>query len=206
MDKEQALEKIAREIIACPFCKIGGTGKAVPGEGSPRARIFFVGEAPGKEEAKIGRPFIGRSGKFLRETMRQIGLDESCVFITSPGHYLPLNGTPRKETIVHGRTHLLKQLEIIDPWIVVLLGNTACIAMLDSNVEIAREHGKIIKKNGRKHLITFHPAYAMRFPAGKKLFLRDFQKLKRFLSLRSTPAGSKNAPSPHPESDSLTMK
>src|SRR5512147_352721 len=66
MDKLRALRKIAGEIARCPLCKKGGTGKAVPGEGNPDARIVFVGEAPGKEEAAAGRPFIGRSGRFLR--------------------------------------------------------------------------------------------------------------------------------------------
>ena len=115
-------------------------------------------------------PFVGRSGKFLRERIKEIGLTEDNIFITSPGHYLPLRGTPSMETILHGSTHLVTQLEIIDPRIVVLLGNTACIALLDSKKEILREHGKVIEKNGRIHLITFHPAYAMRFPEGKKLF------------------------------------
>jgi len=181
MNKEKSLANIAREIIACPLCRKGGVGKAVPGEGNPDARVVFVGEAPGKEEAKVGRPFVGRSGKFLRERIKEIGLSEDDIFITSPGHYLPLRGTPSKETILHGSTHLFTQLEIIDPRIVVLLGNTACTALLDSKREILREHGQVIKKNGRMHLITFHPAYAMRFPEGKKLFLKDLQKLKKLL-------------------------
>jgi uracil-DNA glycosylase family 4 len=182
MSKEKALAKLAREIVGCSLCKKGGFGKAVPGEGNANARIVFIGEAPGKEEAKIGRPFVGRSGKFLREKMKEIGLTETDIFITSPGHYLPHHRTPSVKTIFHGRTHLFKQIEIIDPEIIVLLGNTACIAMLDNKVEISRQHGKIIKKNGRMHLITFHPAYAMRFPEGKKHFLMDFQILKKFLS------------------------
>jgi uracil-DNA glycosylase len=181
MNKEKSLAKVAREIVACPVCKKGGIGKAVPGEGNPDARIVFVGEAPGKEEAKVGRPFVGRSGKFLRERIKEIGLMEDNIFITSPGHYLPLRGTPSMETILHGSTHLVTQLEIIDPRIVVLLGNTACIALLDSKKEILQEHGKTIEKNGRIHLITFHPAYAMRFPEGKKLFLKDLQKLKKLM-------------------------
>ncbi len=186
MIKENALVKIAREIVACPLCKKGGIGKAVPGEGNADARIVFIGEAPGREEAKIGRPFVGRSGKFLRERIKEIGLTENDIFITSPGHYLPVRGTPSKETILHGRTHLFKQLEIIDPAIIVLLGNTACTAILDNKVEILREHGKLVEKNGRIYLITFHPAYAMRFPEGKKLFFGDFKKLKKLIS--STPA------------------
>lgn len=179
VDKKKALQKIAAEIARCPFCKKGGTGKAVPGEGNPDAHVVFIGEAPGKEEAKVGRPFVGRSGKFLRLMMREIGLDENAVFITSPGHYLPLRGAPSKETVIHGREHLFRQLAVIDPKIIVLMGATACLAMLDRKAEPSREHGAIIEKDGRKYFITLHPAYAMRFPEGKRQFVEDFQKLKR---------------------------
>ncbi len=182
MDKEQSLRKIAGEIARCRLCKKGGSGKAVPGEGNPDARVVVIGEAPGREEAKVGRPFVGRSGKFLRQAMQDIGLSGDDVFITSPGHYLPIRGVPSKETIVHGREHLFKQLRIIEPEIIVLLGNTACVALLDRKVEIAKEHGAVIKRDGIQFLITFHPAHAMRFPEGKKGFLRDFQKLRRLLS------------------------
>lgn len=182
MTREKVLKKITDEIIRCPLCKKSGTGKAVPGEGSPDARVMFIGEAPGKEEAKVGRPFIGRSGKFLRLAMQDIGLQDDDVYITSPGHYLPLRGKPSEETVVHGRDHLFKQIDIIDPQIIVLLGGTACFAVLDRKVEISRKHGVVVRRNNRAHLITFHPAYAMRFPEGKAQFVRDFQKLKRLLS------------------------
>src|SRR5512143_3045616 len=123
MSKNRHLNRIAREIAACRVCQKDCTGLPVPGEGSPDARIVFIGEAPGKEEAKTGRPFIGRSGKLLREMIHEIGIDEAKVFITSPVHYLPSAGTPTKEMIIHGREHLLEQLSIIKPDIVVLLGN-----------------------------------------------------------------------------------
>jgi uracil-DNA glycosylase family 4 len=181
MDKERLLRKIVSEIDRCAYCKRGGTGKAVAGEGSATAAVVLVGEAPGKEEAKIGRPFIGRSGKFLRSVMTGIGLGEQDVFITSPVHYLPLRGTPTKAAIIHGRQHLFRQIQIIDPKIVVLLGNTACIAMLNSKQELSRLHGRIVRKDGRMYFITFHPAYAMRFPEGKAGFIRDFAKLKKLI-------------------------
>ncbi len=185
MTKAQALRKIAEEIAVCPLCKKDGIGKAVPGEGNADAQVVFVGEAPGKEEAKTGRPFVGKSGTFLRSVMAEIGLDAQEVFITSPGHYLPLRGRPSKETIIHGRMHLFRQLEIIDPKIIVLLGSTACLAVLDRRVEISREHGKTLSKGHTVYFITFHPSYAVRFPEGRKGFLRDFQKLERlFLHIR----------------------
>jgi uracil-DNA glycosylase family 4 len=178
MNKEKALKLIAEEIARCALCKSGGTGKAVPGEGNPDAQVVFIGEAPGKEEAKSGRPFIGRSGKFLRQMLKEAGLDGNEVFITSPVHYLPLRGTPTKEMIIHGRKHLYKQISIINPKIIVLLGKTACLAMLDTKAAITKAHGSKVEKEGRMYYVTFHPAYAMRFPEGEKQFIRDFRKLK----------------------------
>lgn len=181
MNKEQALKRIAAEIGSCRLCRKGGTGKAVPGEGHPNARIVFIGEAPGREEAKTGRPFVGRSGRLLRQTIRNMGLDEADVFITSPVHYIPDRGTPSKEMIRHGREHLFKQLEVIGPDIIVLLGNSACVALLDGKVEITKKHGTLVKKDGKTYFITVHPAYAIRFTKGKEMLLSDFSKLKRLI-------------------------
>jgi uracil-DNA glycosylase family 4 len=179
MNKAKELEKMAAEIRRCPRCRRWGKGAPVPGEGNPDAAIVCIGEAPGREEAVTGRPFVGRSGRFLRSVIKQIGLDDEEVYITSPVKYLPLGRTPSLENILHGRTHLLKQLLVIDPKIIVLMGNTACIALLDRKVSITGEHGTIVRKEGRTYFITFHPAYAMRFPEGKKAFIADFRKLTR---------------------------
>ncbi len=181
MNKERALKKIAATIAACRVCRKGCTGEPVPGEGSADARIVFVGEAPGKEEAKTGRPFIGRSGRLLRQLIADIGLDENEVFITSPVHRLPLAGTPTKEMILHGREHLFEQLKVIEPKVIVLLGKTACTAVLDRPVEVAKEHGTVVEQDGRSLFLTLHPAYALRFPKAKEQFSRDFQKLRKLL-------------------------
>ncbi|MFN3396407.1 MAG: uracil-DNA glycosylase [Thermodesulfovibrionales bacterium] len=180
-NKLNMLEKIADEIRRCKLCQRWGEGKAVPGEGNPDAEIVFIGEAPGSEEAKTGRPFIGRSGRFLRQMIRSIGLKDEEVFITSPAQYRPVRGRPTKENIIHSRTHLLKQLSIIDPKIIVLLGSTACLALLERNVEISKEHGRTINKGDRVFFITFHPAYAMRF--ARKDFEEDFKRLKGLIGV-----------------------
>ncbi len=180
--RKKSLLKIAQEIEQCLECRKGGTGMPVPGEGTAQIPVMFVGEAPGREEAKTGRPFIsGRSGKFLRSMITGIGLDEQQVFITSPVHYRPMTGKPSPSMIEHGRMHLLEQIDLIDPRIIVLLGNTACRAVLEKNVESAKEHGSIVEKNGRDCFITVHPAYAFRFPEGRKKFTQDFAKLKELL-------------------------
>jgi uracil-DNA glycosylase family 4 len=181
MDKKKALSEITQEIESCPLCKKWGDGRAVSGEGNPDADILFIGEAPGKEESRTGRPFVGRSGQLLRSAIRDIGLREEEVFITSPVKYLPHRGTPVRENILHGREHLLRQLSIIKPKILVLMGSVACRAVLEKKVEVARDHGSIVRLKGMTCLITFHPAYALRFPSGKKAFFRDFRKLRRLV-------------------------
>jgi uracil-DNA glycosylase len=179
--KELQLLKIAKEIKDCATCREGKTGLPVPGEGNAEAEIAFIGEAPGKEEAKIGRPFIGRSGKFLRGVLREMGLAEEAVFIASPVKYLPLRGTPAKADIVHGSIHLFRQLEVVNPKIVVLLGKVAAWALLGLEGVVSHEHGKVIKKDGRSYLITFHPAAAMRFPKIRIEFYKDLKKLKELI-------------------------
>jgi uracil-DNA glycosylase len=180
--RESQLLKISEEIEACARCREGKQGRAVAGEGSAYAEIAFIGEAPGKEEAKVGRPFIGRSGKFLRSMIREIGLEEKEVFITSPVKYLPRSGTPTKADITHGRVHLFRQLAVVDPRIIVLMGKVASWAFLDREVSVSQEHGGIIKKEDKIFLITFHPAAAMRFPKIRKEFTDDFRKLKGLLT------------------------
>lgn len=177
-NKFSKLEKIAAEIRRCEVCKNNKSGLSVPGEGNPNAKVLFLGEAPGKQEAASGRPFIGRSGQLLRSLIRQIGLDEKRIFITSVVKYLPDRGTPSRSDILHGRVHLEKQLSIIEPKLVVLLGSVASQGMLDGKYPINKSHGTIIKKDGRKLFLTFHPAAALRFPPLKKLLEEDFKKLK----------------------------
>ena len=154
---------------------------AVPGEGSAEASIVFLGEAPGKNEAKTGRPFIGRSGKLLRAMIRDVGLLEADVFITSPVKYLPDRGTPTKADIRHGKTHLLAQLVVIQPKIIVLLGATAAYAMLGRSVPIIKEHGSITHKDGRTYFLTLHPAAVVRFPKFAPLMRGDFVTLKQLI-------------------------
>jgi uracil-DNA glycosylase len=189
MDKIRELEKIAREIENCKECKIGKSGMSVPGEGNPDADIVFIGEAPGKKEAASGRPFVGRSGQLLRGLIREVGLREEEVFITSPVKYLPNGpdgtpgGTPKPADIAHGRIHLMKQFEVIKPKIVMLLGRVAAEGVLEKKVFVVLEHGHVIEeRNGVKYFLTIHPAAALRFPNKYLPMIKeDFAKLKRLI-------------------------
>lgn len=182
MDKQEELDKIAKEIENCKICKIGKSGKVVVGEGNPNAEIIFIGEAPGKNEAIVGRPFIGRSGKLLRSMITSIGLKEEDVYITSPVKYLPDAGTPSSSDIAHGRIHLLEQLQIISPKLVVLLGRVAAEGVLQAKVLVMKEHGQVVaESNGIKYYLTIHPAAAIRFVKFKKVLEEDFKTLKRLI-------------------------
>lgn len=187
MNKSLEMDKVTREIENCDVCKIGKSGKAVVGEGSLDSKIVFIGEAPGKNEALVGRPFIGRSGKLLRSMIKSIGLLENDVYITSPVKYLPDRGTPTSQDIAHGRIHLMKQFEIIKPKFVVLLGRVAAEGVLEKKVAVVKEHGQIIARSTgsefqTKYFLTLHPAAVLRFPSIYKLeFEKDFKKLKTLL-------------------------
>ncbi len=182
MDKKKALDKVAKEVENCKECKVGKSGLSVPGEGNSNAEIVFIGEAPGRQEALSGKPFIGRSGQLLRSLIREVGLKEEDVFITSPVKYLPDRGTPLPSDVAHGRIHLMKQFDIIQPKIIVLLGAVASLGVLQMRIPVKSEHGKIIKKDGRTYLVTLHPAAALRFPPLKELIKEDFEKLKTIIN------------------------
>lgn len=184
MNKQKELDNIALEIENCKVCKIGKSGRAVVGEGNPDAKVVFIGEAPGKNEALVGRPFIGRSGKLLRSQITSIGLKEEDVYITSPVKYLPNTGTPSSSDIAHGRIHLMKQLGIIKPKFVVLLGRVAAEGVLEKKVFVIKEHGQIIEdRDGIKYFLTLHPAAVLRFAKYKSLFEADFTKLRTLITL-----------------------
>jgi uracil-DNA glycosylase len=179
MDKKAELERIAKEIENCRECRKDKIGKAVPGEGSPDAKAVFIGEAPGKQESLTGRPFIGRSGKLLRDMISRIGIDEKNVYITSPVKYLPKYGTPKPSDIVHGKLHFDRQMQVINPKLFVLMGSVACIAVLGETLPITQVHGKTIERDGRKHFIMYHPAAVLRFPGKfRENYIKDFRELK----------------------------
>jgi uracil-DNA glycosylase len=182
MNKQKALDQIAEQIANCKICKKDKIGVPVPGEGSPYAKIVFIGEAPGKKESITGKPFIGPAGKFLRTLIASAGLSDSDIFITSPVKYLPKHITPKPEEIAHGKVHLQEQLKVIKPKIVVLMGRVACLALLNTNCSIAKDHGKMTKSDNATYFISYHPAAALHAPNLRPVLVKDFKKLKRLIN------------------------
>lgn len=167
---EDTLEKIAAEVRACQKCEIGRTRThAVPGEGNPHARLVFVGEAPGADEDQQGRPFVGRAGKLLTDIITAMGLSRQDVFITNilksrpPG-----NRDPKPDEIHNCWPFLKRQLELIQPEIIVALGAHAARTLLDTKEPIGQMRGRFheyrFSENAppAKLMPTYHPAYLLR--------------------------------------------
>lgn len=150
----------------------------VPGEGSLDAKIMFVGQAPGQNEDMLKRPFVGRSGRVLDGLIRGMGLSREDVYVTSVVQFFPpKNRAPTPKEIELCKPFLYEQIGIITPKVIVMLGKTSCAALLE-DMEIGKNHGKVIEKDGIKYFLTFHPAAALRFPKLEKVMRADFQKLR----------------------------
>jgi len=166
----QSLETIAKTVRSCRKCEIGSTRtNAVPGQGNPKARLMFVGEAPGADEDKQGVAFIGRAGKLLTEIIKAMGLTREEVFI---GNILkcrpPGNRDPKLDEIDNCWPYLKQQLETIQPEIIVALGAHAARTLLDSKLAIGKLRGRFHEYKfsddlpPAKLMPTYHPAYLLR--------------------------------------------
>ncbi|MGB2806462.1 MAG: uracil-DNA glycosylase [Sedimentisphaerales bacterium] len=164
------LEKVADEVRQCHKCDLGSSRtNAVPGEGNPNARIMFVGEAPGADEDAQGRPFVGRAGKLLDKIITACGLKRSDVFI---GNILkcrpPENRDPTAEEIISCLPYLQRQIEIINPEIILALGAHAARTLLNTNKSIGQMRGQFhqyysgLGKPPIKLMPTYHTAYLLR--------------------------------------------
>ncbi len=177
------IEEIAKEILACRRCDLHKTRtQAVPGEGLAKARVMIVGEAPGRTEDLQGRPFVGRSGKLLDQILVQAGFDRRTIFITSVVKCRPpQNRIPRRieqQTCMHA--HLVRQMAVIAPAVIVLVGGVATKALLP--IEGILDHrGRFIGKGKFLFFPTYHPAAGLRNPLWRKRFSEDVKKLQEFL-------------------------
>jgi len=164
------LEKIADEVRRCRKCELGSLRtNAVPGEGSPKARILFAGEGPGADEDAQGRPFVGRAGQLLDRIIKAAGLKRADVFICNVLKCRPPdNRDPRPEEIINCLPYLQKQVELINPDIIVALGAHAAKALLNTNESIGQLRGQFheyyagLGRPPIKLMATYHPAYLLR--------------------------------------------
>lgn len=185
MSVRKLLKSLNREIHACTKCPLSETRlNAVPGEGPPKARVVFVGEAPGAKEDKLGRPFVGRSGELLIQLIRSIGLEREEVFITSVlKSRPPKNRTPRVSEIRSCMPYLDRQLKLIKPKITVLLGRVAVNSVIGPR-KLSEAHGRIHEAKDIAFFITYHPAAALRFPQIMNVMKSNFRLLREEVQMR----------------------
>ena len=182
-EREEALEQIAEEIKVCTRCELHRTRtKSVPGEGPADARIMLIGEAPGWNEDQQGRPFVGAAGKFLEELLAAAGLTRGEVFITNVVKSRPPgNRDPLPDEIAACAPFLERQIEVIDPDVIVTLGRYS-MARWFPGERISRIHGQP-KQVGRRLVVPmYHPAAALHQQALKATILEDFGRLPRILA------------------------
>jgi len=155
-----SLEGIAREAKRCRSCRLGYRRKsAVPGEGPPHAGMFFVGEAPGRDEDESGRPFVGQSGRMLAAIMQSINIRREDVFITSVNKCRPPgNRKPRADEVAACRPFLMRQIDVVRPRVIVALGLHSLYALTDfrGSMSAARKHRFIY--HDIPLIATYHPA------------------------------------------------
>ena len=177
-----SIEEIASEIKACRRCDLHLTrSNPVPGEGPQDAKVVFVGEAPGREEDRSGRPFVGRAGRLLNKALKEAGLKREDVFITNVVKCRPPgNRNPRREEILACLPYLKRQINAIDPDIICLLGRVALQVMLNETT-VSKLHGQVIRR-GRAFMPMYHPAAALRNPRLRTVVAEDMKRLGEFLA------------------------
>lgn len=177
------MQQIESEVHVCTRCPLAQTRThAVPGYGNYLSVVLFVGEGPGFDEDQQGRPFVGRSGQYLTQTLERVGVRRADVFITNIVKCRPPNNRdPEPGEIAACSDFLTRQVEWINPRIIVTLGRHSMARWLPG-ASITRVHGQV--KNvgrGRVVLPMYHPAAALRNPAWKAEFERDMETLPRLI-------------------------
>jgi len=173
------LETIARDAAACTKCPLCRTRtRVVPGQGSPKPDIMFIGEAPGHDEDQQGLAFVGRAGQLLTKMIDAMGFKREEVFI---GNILkcrpPDNRKPMPDEMAACMPFLLSQISILQPKVLVALGATAVKGLLDVDTGITRLRGTWMTFEGIPTMPTFHPAYLLRNPPAKKEAWADLQQV-----------------------------
>ena len=160
----------------------------VVGDGNVFADLLIVGEAPGSKEDLEGRPFVGKSGKLLKNLLEisKINIFDDVYFCNVIKSRPPKNRKPTKTEVFNHKPWLLQQIKLVDPKIIILTGATAMKAILELNEPISNIRGKWIKKNDKQFMIIFHPSYLLRFSKDDinnpyALTLKDLQKVRKKL-------------------------
>ena len=178
MSSVDILKEVAAEVSVCTKCDLcKGRTKAVPGEGNPQADILFIGEGPGFNEDRQGRPFVGPAGQFLEELLASINLKRSDVFITNVVKCRPPNNRdPEPDEIAACNDYLDRQIAAINPGVIVTLGRHSMAKFFGSE-KVSVIHGHARKIDGRVCIAMYHPAAGLHQASLKDTIRADFKKI-----------------------------
>jgi uracil-DNA glycosylase len=177
------LAEMARRLADCRRCRLcQGRTQVVFGVGDPKAKVVFVGEGPGADEDRIGEPFVGRAGQLLNEMLPSIGLRREDVYIANIVKCRPPgNRDPQPDEAAACMPFLKRQLELVRPDVIVLLGRVAARFLLGTTAPISSYRGRWTVWHGFSVLPTYHTAYLLRNPAAKRESWVDLKQLKKRL-------------------------
>ncbi len=184
--KDDTLLKIREDLGDCTRCKLHkGRNKIVFGDGSPKAQLVFVGEGPGADEDMQGLPFVGRAGKLLTQMIEAMGLQRKDVYICNVVKCRPPeNRAPEPDEVASCSPFLMRQIDSIQPKVIVCLGATAAKTILNTTRGISQFRGEWLEWRGYKLMATYHPAYLLRNPPAKADVWKDLQKVMAELGLQ----------------------
>lgn len=187
-ERRECLRILADEIAECRRCPVlvASRSRTVPGDGDPNTRLMFVGEAPGADEDRQGIPFVGRAGALLNDMIvKGMGLRREDIFIANAIKCRPPeNRTPEGEEIANCRPYLERQIAIVRPQFICILGKVAATSVLQSALPMNRLRLKWHRYRGIPTIVTYHPAYLLRNPAAKKDTWEDLKLLMQGMGLK----------------------
>lgn len=182
---DDSLLTIREDIGDCKRCKLHSTRHSIVfGDGNPKAQLVFVGEGPGADEDAQGLPFVGRAGKLLTQMIEAMGLQRRDVYICNVVKCRPPeNRTPEPDEVSTCSPFLHRQIDVINPQVVVCLGAVAAKTLLNTTRGVSQFRGEWLEWRGRKLMATYHPAYLLRNPPAKADVWKDLQKVMVELGL-----------------------
>jgi DNA polymerase len=185
------LRALVADCTRCPALASTRT-QTVFGEGNHSARLMFIGEAPGADEDRLGRPFVGRAGRLLDDMITKgMGLRREDVYIANILKCRPPeNRVPMADEVAHCRGYLDQQIEIVRPEFLCLLGKTAAAALLDTKDPMGKLRGRWFRYREVRTLVIYHPAYLLRDPSKKREAWEDLKLLMGAMGLEIKPRGS----------------